>query len=111
MAEIQTIHIEPGATYDALEFQYLEDDKVTPYPLTGYTATLIAKDEADGSTILSKTLTISGTSVIPVALTHTETALFVNKSAKYVLKVVHSSGEPVIQIARGKIVTEPDEVY
>lgn len=111
MAVVQTLHVEPGATFNSVEFQYLEDDGTTPFDLTGFTATLIAKDEETGATLLTKTFTISATSVIAVELTHTETALFANKTARYVIKVAHSSGEPVIQIARGKIVPEPDEVY
>jgi hypothetical protein len=111
MAVVQTLHVEPGATFDSVEFQYLDDDGVTPYPLTGFTATFIARNEEDGSTILSKTLTISAQSMISTAMTAAETALFANKTARYVVKVVHSSSEPVIQIARGKIVPEPDEVY
>lgn len=111
MAVVQTLHVEPGATFNAVEFHYLNEDGVTPFPLTGYTARLVVKDDTDGTTILDKALTIGTGSVITPAMTATETALLANKVGRYVVKIAHTSGEPVVQIARGKVVPEPDEVF
>lgn len=112
MAIIQTLHVEAGATYDAVEFVYLEDDGVTPVDLTDWTARLVVRDEDTAAKMIDIVPTIAvETATISFTFTAAQTALLTGQNYVYAIELKHPSNEPVVQIARGQVTVLPEVVY
>lgn len=112
MAIIQTLHVEAGATYDAVEFVYLEDDGITPVDLTGWTARLVVRDEDTNVKMIDMVPTIDvPTGKISFVFTAAQTALLTGENYIYAIELKHPDNEPVVQIARGQVTVLPEVVY
>ena len=76
MADTFTLQVEAGATFDSISFEYLEDDEITPVPMTGWTAKLQIRETAEAELTLEVIPTITvATGLIEFAFTPTQTSL------------------------------------
>lgn len=109
MADNLTLYIEAGATFDAYSFRYLQDDKVTPVNLTGWTAKLQIRETPDSALALEITPTINTTqALIEFTITAAQTATLT--LSKYVWALELTNATTVIRLVEGKVVVSPEVV-
>lgn len=109
MAENLTLYIEAGATFDSYSFRYLEDDKVTPVNLTGWTARLQIRETASGPLVLEVTPTINvAQGLIEFVISATQTASLA--LSKYVWALELSKAGVVVRLVEGKVVVSAEVV-
>ena len=108
--------VEAGATFTRA-YRYLQpadpDTGVrAPVVLTGFTAKLqLRAAPAAATTLLDIEPPIDvPTGTITVTLTAAQTATLTATGAVFALALIHSSGEPVIRLVRGKVMVDPETV-
>lgn len=112
MAFFQQLLIEAGATYNGLQFQYLEDDEVTPVDLTGYTAKMQIRQTPSSPLVVETTPSINVTAAtIDISLTAEQTGLLVEPRYVYGVELTGPGGVPVIRFVEGEILATPEVVY
>ena len=112
MSFYQQLIIEAGATFNDIQFQYLEDDEVTPVDLTGYTAKMQIRLNPSSELVLETAPVITtSTGTVAVALTATQTGLLTEPKYIYGIELAGPGGEPVIRFAEGDILATPEVVY
>jgi hypothetical protein len=108
MAATYTLEIEAGATFDSVQFRYLEDDKVTPVNLTGWTARAQIRKTAAATLEIELDTTISG-GLISIAASAVDTALLTERNYVWALELEHTDGT-VIRLVQGKVYVSPEVV-
>lgn len=111
MADNLTLYIEAGATFDAYSFRYLEDDKVTPVNLVGWTAKLQIRETPDSALALEVTPTINTTqALIEFTLTPAQTSSLTLSKYVWALELTKTSTGQVVRLVEGKVVVSPEVV-
>lgn len=112
MAFFQQLLIEAGATYNGLQFQYLEDDEVTPVDLTGYTAKMHVRLNPSSALVVEVIPTIEvSTATISIEMTAAQTGLLTEPRYVYGVELTGPGGNPVIRFVEGEILAIPEVVY
>jgi hypothetical protein len=107
MAETYSLQIDAGATFDGLQFRWLEDDKTTPVDLTGWTPKAQIRLTASDALALELTCAISS-GLITVSATAAQTATLTE--AKYVWALEMSKAGQVVRLVEGKVYVSPEVV-
>ena len=110
MADTFTLQVEAGATFDSISFEYLEDDEITPVPMTGWTAKLQIRETAEAELTLEVIPTITvATGLIEFAFTPTQTSLLTLPRYVYAVELTDTSGH-VIRLIEGGVKVSPEVV-
>jgi hypothetical protein len=109
MAERFNLSIDAGATYDAVEFKYLEDDGVTPVDLTGWTVRAQLRKTPSSSLALAVTPSVDiPTGVISLVITAAQTSTLTE--SEYVWALEAEKNGVVIRLVNGKAYVSPEVV-
>lgn len=111
MAFWQQLFVEAGSTFSEVQFQYLQDDGVTPVDLTGYSALMQIRRSYSSDAILEIEPTIDvETGTVSVSMTSEETALLTRPKYLYAIELSSDSGEPVIRFVEGDVLVSLEVV-
>ena len=112
MAFWQQLFIEAGSTFSEIQFQYLEDDGVTPVDLTGYTALMQIRRTPSTELALEVVPTIDTVdAIVSLNITAAETSTLVDPKYIYGIELIAEGGEPVIRFVEGDVLVSPEVVY
>lgn len=111
MAFWQQLFIEAGSTFSEVQFQYLQDDGITPVDLTGYTAKMQLRLKPSSPVALEIFPTIdSETGTVSVNMTAEETAELTRPKYIYAIELTANSNEPVIRLIEGDVLVSLEVV-
>jgi hypothetical protein len=108
MASNYSLRIDAGATFDSVQFRYLEDDKVTPVNLTGWTARAQIRKTATSALAIELDVTIAD-GLISLYASAADTALLTDANYVWALELEHTD-DTVIRLVEGKVYVSPEVV-
>lgn len=107
MASRYSLNIEAGATFDSVQFRYLEDDGVTPVSLTGWTPKAQIRVSPEATLALELTCTVVN-GLIGISATAVQTATLTG--SQYVWALELSKAGVVIRLVEGGVSVSPEVV-